>query len=65
MQIKTVVIVLVSIVASALIIATFAQYKSKGAWINCGLSEISPDFTNKMREACRQARRQYESGLNK
>jgi hypothetical protein len=24
--------------------------------INCGLSEISPDFTTEMREACRQAR---------
>lgn len=24
--------------------------------INCGISEISPDFTNEMREACRQAR---------
>ena len=24
--------------------------------INCSLSEISPDFTTSMREACRQAR---------
>jgi len=24
--------------------------------INCDISEISPDFTNEMREACRQAR---------
>ena len=24
--------------------------------INCGISEISPDFTTEMREACRQAR---------
>jgi hypothetical protein len=24
--------------------------------INCSLSEISPDFTTEMREACRQAR---------
>ena len=30
--------------------------KSDGVWINCGLSEISPDFTTEMREACRQAR---------
>ena len=30
--------------------------KSDGVWINCGLSEISPDFTNEMREACRQLR---------
>ena len=24
--------------------------------INCSISEISPDFTTEMREACRQAR---------
>lgn len=30
--------------------------KSDGVWINCGISEISPDFTTEMREACRQAR---------
>jgi hypothetical protein len=24
--------------------------------INCSISEISPDFTSEMREACRQAR---------
>jgi len=28
------------------------QYKV----INCGISEISPDFTNEMKQACRQAR---------
>jgi hypothetical protein len=30
--------------------------KSDGVWINCSISEISPDFTTEMREACRQAR---------
>ncbi len=30
--------------------------KSSKVWINCELSEISPDFTNEMREACRQLR---------
>lgn len=30
--------------------------KSDGVWINCDISEISPDFTTKMREACRQVR---------
>jgi hypothetical protein len=25
--------------------------------INCSISEISPDFTTEMREACRQARK--------
>jgi hypothetical protein len=27
-----------------------------GKNINCGVSEISPDFTNEMKEACRKAR---------
>jgi len=37
--------------------------KSNGVWINCELSEISPDFTNEMREACRQLR--ATNNLNK
>lgn len=28
----------------------------KGAYINCGLSEISPDFTAEMRKLCRETR---------
>jgi len=28
----------------------------KGAYINCGLSEISPDFTPEMRKMCREVR---------
>ena len=28
----------------------------KGAYINCGLSEISPDFTPDMRKMCREVR---------
>lgn len=30
--------------------------KPEGVWINCGVSEISPDFTTEMSEACRQLR---------
>ena len=30
--------------------------KGDSVWINCSISEISPDFTTEMREACRQAR---------
>ena len=30
--------------------------KPEGVWIDCGISEISPDFTTEMREACRQLR---------
>jgi hypothetical protein len=29
---------------------------SNGRMINCGVAEISPDFTPAMREACRKAR---------
>ena len=31
--------------------------KSQGVWINCTVSEISPDFTPEMKELCRQHRR--------
>lgn len=31
--------------------------KSQGVWINCAVSEISPDFTPSMKELCRQHRR--------
>ena len=60
---KETVIVVIAIVALSLIIASITQSKQNGVWINCGLSEISPDFTNEMREACRQARSQYDSGF--
>ena len=60
---KNFAIVIAAIVAIILIIAMFVQFRPAGVWINCGLSEISPDFTNEMREACRQARSQYDSGI--
>jgi hypothetical protein len=31
--------------------------KSRGIWINCAVSEFSPDFTPEMKELCRQHRR--------
>jgi hypothetical protein len=46
---------IVFLVVIPLIFLTLPK-KSDGVWINCGLSEISPDFTNEMREACRQLR---------
>lgn len=49
-------VITVAIVGTAVIL----QLRPTGVWINCGLSEISPDFTNEMREACRQARSQYD-----
>jgi hypothetical protein len=49
----------VAVIAVMAIAVIFDQIKSEGVWINCGLSEISPDFTSEMREACRQARSNY------
>lgn len=46
---------IVFLVVIPLIFLTLPK-KSDGVWINCELSEISPDFTNEMREACRQLR---------
>jgi hypothetical protein len=63
--VKNFAVVIAAIVAITLIISLFFQFRPEGVWINCGLSEISPDFTNEMREACRQARSQNASGINK
>ena len=57
-------IVVVAVTAFGIIVFE-RPFEREGVWINCGLSEISPDFTNEMREACRQARSQYESRPNK
>lgn len=62
---KNFVIILAVITITTICTAVILQLKPAGVWINCGLSEISPDFTNEMREACRQARSQYESRPNK
>jgi hypothetical protein len=42
-----------------LLIFTYVHVKEKGrgVWVNCAVSEISPDFTPEMRELCRQHRR--------
>lgn len=60
---KNFVIVIAAIFVITVITSLFLQFRPAGVWINCGLSEISPDFTNEMREACRQARSQYDSGI--
>jgi hypothetical protein len=61
--VKNFVIVIATIFVVVVITSLFLQFKPAGVWINCGLSEISPDFTNEMREACRQARSQYDSRI--
>jgi hypothetical protein len=53
--IKTAVCIVVFVLVVPLLFLILPK-KSDGVWINCELSEISPDFTNEMREACRQVR---------
>jgi hypothetical protein len=53
--IKIAVMIVAFLIVIPLMFLTLPK-KSDGVWINCELSEISPDFTNEMREACRQLR---------
>ena len=53
--IKIAVCIVVFVIVAPLLFLILPK-KSDGVWINCELSEISPDFTNEMREACRQVR---------
>ena len=53
--IKIAVCIVVFVIVEPLLFLILPK-KSDGVWINCELSEISPDFTNEMREACRQLR---------
>jgi hypothetical protein len=61
-NIKIAVGVIVFLIVIPIMFLTLPK-KSDGVWINCELSEISPDFTNEMREACRQLR--ATNNLNK
>jgi hypothetical protein len=49
-------VVIIAFVIAIPILFLILPKKSDGVWINCELSEISPDFTTEMREACRQLR---------
>ena len=49
-------VVIIAVLVAIPILFLILPKKSDGVWINCELSEISPDFTNEMREACRQLR---------
>ena len=49
-------VVIIAVLIAIPILFLILPKKSDGVWINCELSEISPDFTNEMREACRQLR---------
>jgi len=56
-NIKLAVLVIVFLIAIPIIFLSLPK-KGDKIIINCGISEISPDFTTEMREACRQARKQ-------
>ena len=49
-------VVIIAVLIAIPVLFLILLKKSDGVWINCELSEISPDFTNEMREACRQLR---------
>jgi hypothetical protein len=51
------VILFLAILAALPIVLWNLPRKGEVVVINCSLSEISPDFTNEMRQACRDARR--------
>jgi hypothetical protein len=46
----------VSVLIAFAVVFYIAPKKGNVVVIDCRLSEISPDFTTEMREACRQAR---------
>ena len=53
---KRVILFLVILVALPIVLWNLPK-KSDIMKIDCSLSEISPDFTNEMKQACRDARR--------
>jgi hypothetical protein len=48
--------ILMAIAIAAGIYLAFVTYPDNGRVIDCGIAEISPDYTNAMKEACRKAR---------
>ena len=53
---KIVILILVFFVAIPILFLNMPR-KGDVVRIDCSLSEISPDFTNEMRQACRNARK--------
>lgn len=48
--------VLIAIAVGFAIYVAVVTYPNNERIIDCGIAEISPDYTNTMKEACRQAR---------
>lgn len=51
-------VLIVTVTVLLVCILLIALPKKDGVWINCGLAEISPDFTSEMRAECRRVRSQ-------
>lgn len=50
------VMLVVLVITTLILMYVTVPKKGVGQWISCDVSEISPDFTPAMREACRKAR---------
>jgi len=48
--------ILITLAVAAGIVIAITTYPNNGQVVNCGIAEISPDYTNAMKEACRKAR---------
>jgi hypothetical protein len=48
--------ILIALAVAAGIVTAVATYPNNGQVVDCGIAEISPDYTNAMKEACRKAR---------
>jgi hypothetical protein len=48
--------ILIALAIAAGVVIAIATYPADRQVINCGIAEISPDYTNAMKEACRKER---------
>ena len=48
--------ILIAVVLIASIVIAYWTYPINSKIINCSIAEISPDYTNAMKEACRKER---------
>jgi hypothetical protein len=48
--------ILIALAIAAGIVIAIVTYPNNEQVVNCGIAEISPDYTNAMKEACRKAR---------
>ena len=48
--------ILIALAIAAGVVIAIATYPADRQVINCGIAEISPDYTNAMKEVCRKER---------